>query len=187
MYQKSQISLPMGYKTARPKKQETGNDCDVLSGLQASRKTDFSVIFLSWANQCANKWYNSALFIRKYENVGEICFSRSLESWNDITIVPSLLFLVSRFCNPPKWNLTRWVHQNTGKENRYRKIFLLYLSVHWGDLIEKIRKKSVIYTLKNEFAFSDRSFTCLAGARWQDLMSHVDFLFIFGQCGDNCT
>ena len=49
------------------------------------------------------------------------------------------------------------------------------------------KKKSVIYTLKNEFAFSDRSFTCLAGARWQDLMSHIDFLFIFGQCGDNGT
>ena len=27
-------------------KQETGNDCDVNSGLHASRKTDFSVIFL---------------------------------------------------------------------------------------------------------------------------------------------
>ena len=27
------------------------------------------------------------------------------------------------------------------------KIFLLYLSVHWGDLIEQI-KKSVIYTLR---------------------------------------
>ena len=29
-----------------------------------------------------------------------------------------------------KWNLTLLVHQNTGKGNRYRKIFLLYLSVH---------------------------------------------------------
>ena len=35
---------------------------------------------------------------------------------------------------------------DTGKENRYRNFFLLYLSVHWGDLIEQI-KKSVIYTL----------------------------------------
>ena len=26
-------------------------------------------------------------------------------------------------------------------KNRYRKIFLLYLSVHWGDLIEQIKKK----------------------------------------------
>ena len=27
------------------------------------------------------------------------------------------------------------------------KTFLLYLSVHWGDLIEQIKKNSVIYTL----------------------------------------
>ena len=33
-----------------------------------------------------------------------------------------------------KWNLTLLVHQNTGKENRYRNFFLLYLPVHWGDL-----------------------------------------------------
>ena len=44
MYQKREISLPVGYKTARLK-QETENECDVISGLQASRKTDFSVIF----------------------------------------------------------------------------------------------------------------------------------------------
>ena len=37
--------------------------------------------------------------------------------------------------------------QNMGKENRYRKKFLLYLSVHWGDLIEQI-KKNLSYTLK---------------------------------------
>ena len=37
MCQKRQISLPVGYKTATPK-QETRNDCDVNSGLQASQK-----------------------------------------------------------------------------------------------------------------------------------------------------
>ena len=39
-----------------------------------------------------------------------------------------------------KGNLMLLVHQNTGKENRYGKTFLLYLSVHWGDLIEQIKK-----------------------------------------------
>ena len=43
--------------------------------------------------------------------------------------------------------MTLLAHQNTGKENRYRKSFLLHLSAHWGDLIEQIKKKSVIYTL----------------------------------------
>ena len=47
MYQKHQISLPVGYKLKlRDQKQGIGNDCDVNSGLQASRKTDFSAIFL---------------------------------------------------------------------------------------------------------------------------------------------
>ena len=40
-----------------------------------------------------------------------------------------------------KWNLMLLVHQNTGKENRYGKnFFLLYLSVHWGDLIKQRKK-----------------------------------------------
>ena len=48
----------------RETKQETGIDYDVLFRTSL-RKTDFSVIFLLWANQFAKKWYNSALFIRK--------------------------------------------------------------------------------------------------------------------------
>ena len=45
MYQKRQISLPVVYKTA-DQKRETGNDCDVISGLKVSGKTDFSDSFL---------------------------------------------------------------------------------------------------------------------------------------------
>jgi len=45
MYQKREISLPVGTKP-RDQKQETGNECDVISGLQASLKTDFYDIFL---------------------------------------------------------------------------------------------------------------------------------------------
>ena len=40
------------------------------------------------------------------------------------------------------------VHQSTGNENRYRKKKLQYLSVHWGDLIEQIKKKNLPYTLQ---------------------------------------
>ena len=56
-----------GVQNGDTKKQETGtgNDFDVNLGLQASRKTDFSVIFLLWANQFAKEWYNSALFMSK--------------------------------------------------------------------------------------------------------------------------
>ena len=47
---------------------------------------------------------------------------------SDVTIIPSLLFLVSGLVPSRRWNLTLLVHQNTGKENRYRNIFLLLIS-----------------------------------------------------------
>ena len=59
MYLKRKISLPLGYKTARPK-QETGNDCDVISGLKISGKTDFSDFFLFS--------YNTALLYHSLTN-----------------------------------------------------------------------------------------------------------------------
>ena len=39
------------------------------------------------------------------------------------------------------------MHQNTGKENRYRIFFWPYLSVYWEGLIEQI-KKNLSYTLE---------------------------------------
>ena len=56
----------------------------------------------------------------------------------------------SVFVHHRKWNFTFLVHQNTGKENRHWIFCLLFLSVHCGDFIEQIKKKSVIYTLKEK-------------------------------------
>ena len=69
---------------------------------------------------------------------------------------PVSCFWSRGFVSHRKWHLTLLVHQNMEleKENRYRKIFLLYLSVHWADLIEQIKKKTVIYTLRTWFLFS---------------------------------
>ena len=51
---------------------------------------------------------------------------------------------------------------------------------------------------KNKFACNNHNFMRLPAARWKDSMppqteilnffltSHIDFLFIFGQCGNNC-
>ena len=41
------------------------------------------------------------------------------------------------------------------------KTFLLYLSVHWGDLIEQTKKKSVIYTLRSNtlMMYHDKTLT----------------------------
>ena len=67
-----------------------------------------------------------------------ICFSRSLKSWNDVTFVPSLLFLVSRFCTPPEVKFDAFGTSKHGEGKSLSKNYLLYLSVHWGDLIEQI-------------------------------------------------
>ena len=46
-----------------------------------------------------------------------------------------------------KWNLTLLAHQNTGKENRYRKKFFATLISTLGRFNRANNKKSVIYTL----------------------------------------
>ena len=86
-----------------------------------------------------------------------ICFSRGLESWIDVTIVPSLLFLVSQFCTPLEVKFDAFVtSKSRGRKIAIEKISLLHLSAHWGDLIEQIKKKSVIYTLTKKCMASGR-------------------------------
>ena len=72
-----------------------------------------------------------------------------------------------------KRNFTFLVRQNTGKENRYRILFCY--TVHWGDFIEQIKKKSVIYTLKLQHThrlFDDR--------KW--LTSVVFYRAVYSNC-----
>ena len=52
---------------------------------------------------------------------------------------PVSCFWCRGFVPHRKWTLTLLAQQNTEKENRYRKKFLLHLSAHWGDLIEQIK------------------------------------------------
>ena len=68
MYQNCQISLPLGYKAVR-QNQETGNDCDVISGFKALRKTDFSDIFLFSYKQCSFVPFFSEFTSSESENV----------------------------------------------------------------------------------------------------------------------
>ena len=56
--------------------------------------------------------------------------------WLLVTIVPSILFLVSRFCTPPEANFDAFklVHQYTGKENRYRTKIFCYAYQYIGEI-----------------------------------------------------
>ena len=74
-------------------------------------------------------------------------FPETFKSWNDITIIPSLPFFVSRsFVPRQKWNLTLLVHQNTGKENRYQNQFFYY-SYQYIVKILSSKQKNLSYTL----------------------------------------
>ena len=62
-----------------------------------------------------------------------------MESRIDATIVPSLLFLVSRFCTPPEVKFGAFGTPKHGEGKSLSKNCLLHLSAHWGDLIEQIK------------------------------------------------
>ena len=96
MYQKASNFTSGGVQNRETKNRRLGTI--VTSFLQASRKTDFSYIFLFSYKQRNIASFLSELISSQYENDWEICFSRSLKSWIDVTIIPSLLFLVSRLC-----------------------------------------------------------------------------------------
>ena len=130
----------------RHQKQETGNDCDVNSGLQASRKTDFSVIFLLWANKFAKKWYNT-VYEKMRKRQRNLFFARlGALNWRHNCSQSSVFGLAVLYHTGSEiWCF--WYIKTREREIAMEKTFLLYLSVHWGDLIEQIKKKSVIYTL----------------------------------------
>ena len=108
-------------------KQGTGNDCDVNSGLQALRKTDFSDVFLFSHKQRTIEYHFLANWLAHNKKMTEKSVFR--KGWNGVTIIPSLLFLVSRFCTPPEVKFDAFGASNTGKENRYRKVFFaIYIS-----------------------------------------------------------
>ena len=132
----------------RHQKQETGNDCDVNSKDSKPRQKQISQSF-SYC-ELINLLRNGTIVHCLWENKKTSEKSVFREAWSpELTSqsFPVSCFWCRSFVPHRKWNLMLLAHENTGKENRYRKFFLLYLSVHWGDLIEQI-KKSVIYSLK---------------------------------------
>ena len=122
-------------------KQGIGNDCDIISGLQALRKTNFSVIFLLWANQIAKKWYSSALFIRKKRKCRRNLFFARLGvlKWrHNHSQSPVFGLAVLYPTGSEIWRF--WYMKTRGRKIAIENFSLLYKSIHWGDLIEQIKK-----------------------------------------------
>ena len=114
IWQKQQISLSVGYKTAKLK-QETGNDCDIISGLQASRKTNFSDIFLFSYNQRTIIAHNKKM---TKKSVFREAWSPEMASQS----FPVYSFWSRGFVPHRKWNLA----SKHGKGKSLWKFFLCY-------------------------------------------------------------
>ena len=145
MYQKRQISLLVGYKTTRPK---TGDWEWLWRHFRTSSfvKNRFLRHFLiSYKN--ALLYHFLAYWLAHNENLTEK--SVFCEAWSPE--MTSQSFPVSCFCTPPEVTFDAFGTSNAGMENRYEKFFLLYLSVHWGYLIEQI-KTNLSYTLYSQRA-----------------------------------
>ena len=145
MYQKHHNSLPLGTKP-RDQKQGTGNDCDVNSGLQASRNTDFSDVFLFLINNAllyhflANWLAHNKKMTEKY--VFREAWSPKLTSQS----FPVSCFWCRGFVPHRKWNLMLLAHQNTGKEIAIEKFFATLIST-LGRFNRANKKKNLSYTL----------------------------------------
>ena len=123
----------------RHQKQETGNDCDVNSGLQAFPCSNLPFSYCELINLLRNGTIVHCLWENKKtseKSVFREAWSPGLTSQS----FPVPCFWSFGFVPHRKWNLMLLVHQNRGKENRYGKNFLLHLSADWGDLIEQIKK-----------------------------------------------
>ena len=146
MYQKHQISLPVGYETAR---QKTGDWERLWRQFRTPNlcEKQLSPIFSYFLINNALLYHFLANWLAHNKKMTEkSVFREALSPELTSQSFPVPCFLSRGFVSHRKWNLMLLVHQNTGKENRYGKTFLLYLSKHWRDLIEQI-KKSLSYTL----------------------------------------
>ena len=135
MYQKRQIAHPEGYKTARS-------------------KTGDSDIFLFSYEQRTIVPFLSKLISSQWENDWEICFSRGLESWNDVTIVASLLFLASRFCTPPEVKFDSFGTSKHGEGKSLSNFFLFALLISTLGRFNRGNKKKICHVHFNTTAIT---------------------------------
>ena len=145
MYQKHQISLPVGYKTVRPK---TGLGT-IVTSIQDSkpRKKQISPTFSYFLISNALLYHFLANWLAHNKKMTEKSVFR--EAWSpELTSqsFPVSCFWCRGFVPHRKWNLTLLAHQNTGKKNHYRKNFFGTLISTLGRF-NRTNKKNLSYTL----------------------------------------
>ena len=126
MYQKHQISLPLGYKTARPK---TGDwkrlwrqfRTPSLAKNRFLRRSYFLI------NKALSYHFLANWLAHNKKMTEKSVFREAWSSELTSQSFPVSCFWCRGFVPHRKWNLTLLAHQNTGKENRYRKKFFATL------------------------------------------------------------
>ena len=126
MYQKHQISLPVGYKT-ETKNRGLGT---IATSIEDSkpRKKQSSPTFSHFLINNALLYHFLANWLAHNKKMTEKSVFR--EAWSsELTSqsFPVSCFWCRGFVPHRQWNLTLLAHQNTGKENRYRKCFFASL------------------------------------------------------------
>ena len=74
-----------------------------------------------------------------------ICFPLSVKSWNDVTIILSVLFLVSRFCTPPEVKFHVFGSSKHREEKSLSNIFFAIFIITLWRFYRATKKTSVIY------------------------------------------
>ena len=133
----------------RDQKQETGYDCDVISGLQASRKTAFSVILLLWTNKVAKKMVQKCVVYKKIRKCRRNLFSAKLEvlKWRHNHSQSPVYGLAVLY--PTGIEISRfWYIKTRGRKMAGYWIccFAILSSILWR-FCRANKKKSVIYTV----------------------------------------
>ena len=120
-------------------KQETGNDCDVISGLQASRKIDFSNIFLfSYKNNALLYHFLANGLAHNKEMTGKSVFREVLKWRHNHSQSPVFCLAVLYPTGSEIWRF--WYIKTRERKTAIENFSFVYIPVYWGDLIEQIKK-----------------------------------------------
>ena len=120
----------------------------IVTSIQDSKPSEkqISPTFSYFLINNALLYHFLANWLAHYKKMTEKCVFRE-KSWIAVTIAPSLLVLVSRFCTPPEVKFDAFGTSKHGEgKSLLKKIFATLIST-LGRFNRANKKKSVIYTL----------------------------------------
>ena len=142
MCQKRQISLPVGYKNRETKNRRLGT---IVTSIQGSKPREKQISQSISYCELINLLGNGTIVRCLWENKNKSEKSVFREAWSpELTSqsCPVSCFWSRGFVLHRKWNLMLLAHQNTRKENCYRKKFFAILISTLGRF-DRAKKKNL--------------------------------------------